>query len=283
MQAFPRTTVGGRSLSRMIIGTNWFLGWSHQTPARDAAIKEKFSDRKAIVEILEVFLEAGIDTIMGPLAQNPISLEAIQDAEDKTGQGMIRVDTPIMNVADTESARDECRELLDLVKDGRADFCLPHHSSVEQLVDKGLQTIRRLDTYTDMIRERDMIPGLSAHMPEIVTYADAMDADVETYIQIYNSLGFLMQIEVDWVAKIIQDAKKPVMTIKPMAAGRIPPFQAFPFVWNTIREQDMVTVGTMARREAQECIEYSLACLERRPPNLSVRSTPSKQKASQHS
>ena len=283
MQAFPRTTVGGRSLSRMIIGTNWFLGWSHQTPARDATIKEKFSDRKAIVEILEVFLEAGIDTIMGPLAQNPISLEAIQDAEDKTGQGMIRVDTPIMNVADTESARDECRELLDLVKDGRADFCLPHHSSVEQLVDKGLQTIRRLDTYTDMIRERDMIPGLSAHMPEIVTYADAMDADVETYIQIYNSLGFLMQIEVDWVAKIIQDAKKPVMTIKPMAAGRIPPFQAFPFVWNTIREQDMVTVGTMARREAQECIEYSLACLERRPPNLSVRSTPSKQKASQHS
>lgn len=282
MQAFPRTTVGGRSLSRMIIGTNWFLGWSHQTPARDAAIKEKFSDRRAIVEILEVYLEAGIDTIMGPLAQNPISLEAIQDAEDKTGQGMIRVDTPIMNVADTESARDECRELLDLVKEGRADFCLPHHSSVEQLVDKGQQTIRRLDTYTAMIREREMIPGLSAHMPEIVTYADAMDADVETYIQIYNSLGFLMQIEVDWVAKIIQDAKKPVMTIKPMAAGRIPPFQAFPFVWNTIRAQDMVTVGTMSRREAQECIEYSLASLEHRPPNLAVRSTPSKQKASHH-
>ena len=27
--------------------------------------------------------------------------------------------------------------------------------------------------------------------------------DVETYIQIYNSMGFLMQIEVDWVQRII--------------------------------------------------------------------------------
>lgn len=26
---FPRTTVGGKSVSRMIIGTNWLAGWSH--------------------------------------------------------------------------------------------------------------------------------------------------------------------------------------------------------------------------------------------------------------
>jgi len=32
---FPRTTVGGVSLPRMIIGTNWFLGWSHTTAAKD--------------------------------------------------------------------------------------------------------------------------------------------------------------------------------------------------------------------------------------------------------
>ena len=90
-----------------------------------------------------------------------------------------------------------------------------------------------------------MIPGLSAHMPEIVVYSDENDYDVETYIQIYNSMGFLMQLEVDWIAGIIHNAKKPVMTIKPMAAGRISPFAAFPFVWNTIRDIDMVTVGTM--------------------------------------
>ena len=35
---FPRTTVGGVSLSRMIIGTNWMLGWSHTSGAADTLI-----------------------------------------------------------------------------------------------------------------------------------------------------------------------------------------------------------------------------------------------------
>ena len=64
-----------------------------------------------------------------------------------------------------------------------------------------------------------MIPGLSTHMPESVIY-DRNGLDVETYIQMYNAAGFMMQVEVDWVMRIIRDAKKPVMTIKPMAAGR---------------------------------------------------------------
>ena len=33
MKPFPRTTVAGVSVSRMIIGTNWILGWSHRSPA----------------------------------------------------------------------------------------------------------------------------------------------------------------------------------------------------------------------------------------------------------
>jgi hypothetical protein len=36
---FPRTMVGGVSLSRLIIGTNWFLGYSHTSLAKDNFIK----------------------------------------------------------------------------------------------------------------------------------------------------------------------------------------------------------------------------------------------------
>ena len=68
-----------------------------------------------------------------------------------------------------------------------------------------------------------MIPGLSTHMPETPVYADRSGADVETYIQLYNAAGFLMQVEADWVMRIIRQAQKPVMTIKPLAAGRASP------------------------------------------------------------
>ncbi len=126
-----------------------------------------------------------------------------------------------------------------------------------------------------MIRERGMTPGLT-HIPESVVYADESGLDVETYIQIFNSMGFLMQVEVDWVAHIIRHAKKPVITIKPMAAGQLRPFQALTFSWNAIRDCDMVTVGTIAPEEAQELVDLSLDILSRRPVELELQKTRSK-------
>ena len=127
-----------------------------------------------------------------------------------------------------------------------------------------------------MIREHGMVPGLSTHTPETVLFADESGLDVEAYIQIFNSMGFLMQVEVDWVARIIQDAAKPVMTIKPMAAGQLRPFQALTFSWNAIRDCDMVTVGTMAPEEARELIDLSLDILARRPFSAELQKTRSK-------
>ena len=121
-----------------------------------------------------------------------------------------------------------------------------------------------------------MIPGLSTHMPEAIVYADAMGADVETYIQLYNSAGFLMQLEADWVMRIINQAQKPVMTIKPLAAGRLLPIVGLAFVWSTIRKQDMVAVGTTTPDEAREVIELSLDLLNRRIPDYRLQTTRSK-------
>ena len=121
-----------------------------------------------------------------------------------------------------------------------------------------------------------MIPGLSTHMPESIVFADESGLDVETYISIYNAMGFLMQVEVDWINRVILNSKKPVMTIKPMAAGQLRPFQAFSFVWNTLRPQDMVTVGTMTPMEAQECIDISLGILEKSHKDIKLQETRSK-------
>jgi hypothetical protein len=121
------------------------------------------------------------------------------------------------------------------------------------------------------------VPGLSTHTPEVPVYADAMNLDVATYIQIYNSAGFLMQIEIDWVHRMIWGRKKPVIVIKPMAAGRIPPLVGMAFVWSTIRPEDMVCVGTLNADEARELIDISLSILERRAPTVELQRTRSKE------
>ena len=195
---FPRTTVGGVSLSRTIVGTNWMLGWSHRTPADDSLIKTRHAEPDAIADLLEVFINAGVDTVMGLFVGRPHAVEGSRRAEERTGKRML------------------------------------------------------------------------------VVYSDLNGYDVETYIQIYNCMGFLMQVEIEYIHKVIWGAKKPVMTIKPMAAGRVTPFVGLTFSWHTIRPRDMVTVGCLTPQEAAEDIEYSLAALENRPPDLAGRSSPNK-------
>ena len=273
-RTFPRTEVEGLSLSRMIIGTNWIGGWSHRSPAADCMIRTRHAEPETIVPMLKTYLEYGVDTIMAPFGGIPALVKAVRMAEDATGKGMILVDTPIINVDDSPEAR---REAEQVIREGRklgAEICLIHHSSAEQLVNKNKKQLVRLEDYTKMIRDAGMIPGLSAHMPELVVYSDLNEYDIQTYIQIYNCMGFLMQVEVETVNQIIHDAKKPVMTIKPMAAGRTTPFVGLNFSWATIRDCDMVTVGCFNEMEVREDIEISLAALEHRRANIEKRSSP---------
>jgi hypothetical protein len=273
METFPRTVVGGVSLPRLLVGTNWFLGWSHTSLAKDNFIKE-YQTRERIVAMLRVFMDYGVDAVMGPLSSHLD--DSIREAEQITGQKIIRIYTPAYDLNPDAAPAERAEAVFDRCAGLGATFCMPHQSVTDALLDRRAGEIRDLSQYTAMIRARGMIPGLSTHMPETVIYADKMAADVETYIQLYNSAGFLMQVEADWVMRIIREAKKPVMTIKPLAAGRILPVVGLAFVWSTIRNQDMVTIGTTTPDEAREVIELSLDLLNRRLPENQLQETRSK-------
>ena len=280
MNEFPRTTVGGVSLPRMLMGTNWMLGWSHTSASADEMIRRRYQSVEAFKPVLEAYLRHGVDAIMAPFdGPSQHLLEAIRDTEQKLGRGIILVDTPTINVDDNPQARQEAQAKIQESARRGATFCLLHHSCAEQLVDKNKGVIRRLDDYTKMIRDAGMIPGLSAHMPELIVYSDQNGYDVETYIQIFNCMGFLMQVEIETVASIIHHAKKPVMTIKSMAAGRCTPYVGLTFSWNAIRGQDMVTVGAFSPQEVEEDVEISLAAIEHRFPDLEKRSSPNQNQA----
>lgn len=275
-QTFPRTMVGGISLPRLLIGTNWIFGYSHTSSSADKQILQRNGNLDAMAAILKAYLEHGVDAVMGPLSDVPYAFDAIKKAEDDTGKRIIHIDTPTPCVDDSAEGRKKAEATFDKSKAGGSDFCLIHHQAAEQLVNKNKQILDRLPDYTDMIRQRGMLPGLSAHMPELIVYSDLNEYDVETYIQLYNCMGFLMQVEIEYVHKIIWSAKKPVMTIKPMAAGRCSPFVGITFSFATLRPCDMVTVGAASVEEVHEDVEIALAALERRPPDVEGRNSPAK-------
>ena len=263
MPMFPRTSLGGVSVSRMIVGTNWFLGFSHTSAAKDDFIKN-FQTRNSIADILQVFLKSGVDTVLGPV--HPLLLEGVQEAEQRSGQKMTLILTPMFNVRPGGPANEEPEPVIAQCKQMGATFCMPHQQVTDALLDRTTRTIRGIEHISSLIRQYEMVPGLSTHLPETVVFCDENNYDIETYLQIYNAAGFMMPIEVDWELHIILASKKPVTTIKPLAAGRLMPLVGLCFVWNTLRDIDLVTVGTTTPEEAREVIDLSMDFLERRQP-----------------
>ena len=263
------------SVPRLIAVTNMWLGFSHTSKAKDRFIKETMG-RKQIADILEVFCLAGVDAVYGGRPDATHLAEAIADAQDRTGRRITQITVPTLNVAETAEAQDENARTLDAYAAIGTNICMPHQGTTDKLTDRRSRTIRGAEKICAMIRRRGMVPGLSTHLPEVPIYADESGLDVETYIQIYNAAGFLMPIEVDWVHRMIWKRAKPVITIKPLAAGRLEPLVGLAFAWATLREIDCVTAGTQTPDEARELIEISLALLERRAPEHELQTTRSK-------
>lgn len=281
MGEFPRTTVGGVSCSRLVIGTNWMLGWSHTSLAWDSWIKDT-QTRESIADVLEEFLSRGVDTLMGP--PNDLLIEAVREAQDRTGQKMILMLTPRFCITPEGPTKNAGygppeywpEEALDICVKMGATFALPHAAVTDALLDRRAGVVRDLEKYTPLIRERGMVPGLSTHSPETIVYVDRNGYDIETYIQVYNALGFLMHVEPDWEMRVISNAKKPVLCIKPLAAGRLLPPVGLAFVWNTIGQKDLVVCGTALPAEAHEVVELSLNYINHTIPSLELQYTRSK-------
>lgn len=272
MDSFPRTDVGGISMPRLICGSNWMLGFSHTSQAKDRLIKELFDTPAKLCRVIEVFARRGCNAFMS--MPNAFARQALDEVEQRTGIPMIWVGTPsCANPDDLDSWKRAVEEARAL----RATFCFPHQCLTDPRIDRAHGRLApQLIDFLRVVRDFGMVPGLSTHMPEAIPCADACGADVESYIQIYNAAGFMCQVETDWIQRVIHEARKPVMTIKPLAAGRLLPPTGLAFVWNTIRACDMVTIGTMSPYEAEEVIELSLAQIEHRHAQVQLQYTRSK-------
>lgn len=274
MSLFPRSSIENLSVSRLMIGTNWFLGYSHTSMAKDREIVETMTAGR-IADILEVFMKAGVDTLYGVRPDDKL-MQGIREAEQRVGRKCILIGIPTLPIDDSAESRDKAARLLDDWAGLGTSICMPHQCTTDAFINRRTKSLAGIEPYLRMIRERGMIPGLSTHTAEAPIYADATGLDVATYIQIYNAAGFLMQIEIDWVQRMIWAAKKPVITIKPLAAGKLPPLVGLAFVWSTLRERDMVCIGTYSPHEAAEVIELSLSILEHRVPRVELQKTRSK-------
>lgn len=268
MADFPRTMVGGLSLPRLICGSNF---GTHFSSARNRFARQLGASPSRMADCIEVFARHGCNAFMS-CPFKPVA-DALREVEQRTGQPMYWIATPWYAGSDLGRIRwdspdldDDWKRAVDETKALGAHFCFPHMAITDFLLDRiNRRLMPQLIRHLQYVREAGMLPGLSTHTPQSIICADNTDDGViDSYIQPYNAAGFLCEVAVERAHQVIHSAHKPVMVIKPLASGRLTPFAGLTFVWNTIRDCDLVTLGVMSPDEAEESIEISLSILEKR-------------------
>ncbi len=267
MATFPTSQIGGYDISRLIIGSNTFHGFSHFSKARSDWLRRHFTPER-IFEVMCACARQGLNATVS--MQRPDYAEVLRAVEAETGVHIHWFATP--GGGDLEQLKDGICEAAEL----GAEFCLPHTMWTDARLMPARGIIEEAEEAIDFIKSKGMKAGWSTHRPECVTVSDRAGYDVDVYIQIFNSEGFLCQVETDWVANVIRNAKKPVLCIKPLGAGRIMPPTGFGFVYSHIREQDVVAVGNMSVEEAEENITIVRGILAGQEAQSELQSTRSK-------
>ena len=247
------TNIGGIEVSRLMIGSNSFHGFSHFSAARDNWLKKHFTPER-ILEVMCFCANEGLNVTIAGL--NKKYVEIHQQVEKETGVHINYIATPGGNsLAELKLAIDEAADL-------GCEFCWPHTSWTDARVLVAENRIHEGPEALEYIIKKGMIPGWSTHRPETVAISDSANYPVAGYVQIFNSIGFLCAIETDWQRNVIRNAAKPVVSIKPLGAGRIMPPTGFQYVYSNIKPVDTVAIGLLSVEEAREDIEIARQCIE---------------------
>jgi hypothetical protein len=244
--SLPETDIGGLAVTRLACGSNSFFGFSHLSAARDTWLKRHFDDDR-LYEMLACCARLGISLFVS--GNNERFARLRRRLEDETGHRIKWACTPGGN------SLDELKAGIDQCRSWDVEICLPHTSVIERNLDLRNREITDLREALDYIRGQGMVPGVSTHRPEAVPLCVERGYDVEAFILPLNALGFLCQVEIEWQERIIRHCPKPIIVIKPLAAGRITPVPGFTFVYERIKPIDTVAVGVMAPEELEEDVQ----------------------------
>ena len=80
---FPRTTIENLSVSRLMMGSNWLMGYSHTSKAAGDRFIVDTVDAERVAEVLATGMRAGVDTFYG-FRPDAKLVDGVKEAEQTT-------------------------------------------------------------------------------------------------------------------------------------------------------------------------------------------------------
>ncbi len=242
----PKIKLGNLEVSRLLLGTNPFFGFAHQTGDIGSRMKEYFTDEK-IMETLDVAAAHGITAVVGPPYERWQKLfKRYLENGGKLTTWISQPDRPPEKIP---------FEIEESVKAGAKAVYIQGHK-VEGQFERGTFDVVRY--WLEIIRSFGVPAGIGSHRTDCHLEAQRRGFPMDFYFQCMFNVAHGDSFEKGDPAKageVIRRLEKPVIAYKILGAGRLPAREGFEFAFRTIRPKDGVCVGVFTKDNPRQIEE----------------------------
>ncbi len=254
MSGLPQVDFCGLQVTRLVIGANPFGGYSHQSEARDAAMRSYYTVER-IIETWRRAEAAGINTMIAN-NETPHVFRALQEYLAAGGGLQWIAQLNCIHKPDMAAAIDEAVQL--------GCKALFFHGTLvdEAFAAKDEAKLRR---WCEHARAAGVPAGVAGHDPQTHVWVDGLDlADFHMVCffncgSVHEGGGERFDLADAFTAtEVIRRIRKPCIGYKIMGAGRIEARMAFEYAFGHIKPGDVVNVG-MHRGDKDGMVEENAA------------------------
>ena len=246
----PTIRLGSLEVSRFLLGSNPFWGYSHKNPQLDEEMKAYHTDER-IVRVLDEAARCGLTTVVSPPDQRWVDLwTKYRAAGGKLG----------VWVAQCHDSSDMMEAEIDRAIKGAANAIFIQGHRVEQQFSWG--KFDALRAWLDRIKAAGLPGGFASHWPHVHPELEKRKFPADFYFQCcYNitkpsTLGEpYHEADRKIAMETIRAIEKPMVAYKILGAGRLRAADGFEQAFNHIRRKDGVCVGIWAKEAIEQIRE----------------------------
>jgi hypothetical protein len=234
----PAIKLGSLEVSRLILGSNPFWGYSHKSAQLDAQMAAFHTDAK-IAQILDEAAECGVTAVASPPDERWRKLWMKYAA----GGGKLKI-----WISQCHGNADQMLSEIDRSVAAGTKAIFIQGARVEDQVGAG--NYDRLLSWVEHIRKAKIPAGVAAHWPEVHPELQKRGFPVDFYFQcMYNAskTSDYSAAERKLAEATVTVLKKPVIAYKILGAGRLAASDGFEQAFNNIQRKDGVCVGIYAQ------------------------------------
>jgi hypothetical protein len=231
------------TISRFILGSNPFSGFSHQGPELDWAMRHFFTTNQIKATLREAE-SLGVNTVLARTDFHVMRMLMEYRDEGGTLQWFAQTCPEV-------GSHEAC--ILRASSYG-AKACHLHGGVMDHAFYQG--KLDDVQPALDLIRKKGMLAGIAGHNTQVFEWAEK-NLDLDYYMCCYynperrdkhaahdpNAAETYLEEDRQAMTALIPQLSKPVIHYKIMAAGRNDPAEAFAFAASKIRANDAVCVG----------------------------------------